>query len=87
MSEKAKEVSNCLLIFESVFASSLSFQADEIIKKYDLNVDSDNLLDALVIQFETAQISYYLSNSHTAYERIRIFLVFCYQILQNLHTK
>lgn len=56
----------------------------ELLKEYDLEEEPRNLIDALVINFEFAQIQSYVNNMHQSYQRVRIFLVICYKLLERL---
>ncbi|EAR97735.2 tetratricopeptide repeat protein (macronuclear) [Tetrahymena thermophila SB210] len=82
-SELSKEVYHTLSVFSSVFL--VSKHGDQIIKEYNLNDSVRNFVDALTINFEFAQITSYLQDNHKTYQRIRVFLVICYKVLEKIY--
>ncbi|KAL4472560.1 hypothetical protein ABPG74_018509 [Tetrahymena malaccensis] len=82
-SELSKEVYHTLKIFSSVFL--VSKHGDQLLKEYNLNDSAINFVDALTINFEFAQITSYLQDTHKTYQRIRVFLAICYKVLERIH--
>ncbi|KAL4499926.1 hypothetical protein ABPG72_015275 [Tetrahymena utriculariae] len=84
-SELSKEVYHTLNIFSSVFL--VSKHGDQLLKEYNLNDSVKNIIDALTINFEYAQITSYLQDTHKTYQRIRVFLIICYKVLEKIHSQ